>query len=67
MGPDGKTVVMESAWEKHKDSSKLTSILSILCYSVSDHCILEFFSNAGLRAAWIKVLPDLKERYIKEK
>jgi hypothetical protein len=63
MGPDGKTEVTESAWEKHKGSSKLTSIMTRVCNSVNELNIKEFFSNAGLRAAWKRVLPDLRRRY----
>lgn len=67
MGPDGKTVVKESAREKHIGNSKSTSIISKVCYNPSEVNIREFFSNAGLRAAWKMLKPDLRRRCKEEK
>jgi hypothetical protein len=52
---NGKAVKI-GAKTKFKDNPELTgSILTNVCYKVSDNAIEKFFSKAGLRAAWEKV------------
>jgi hypothetical protein len=63
MEPDGKNFVKERAKEKHSGTSKVTSIITNICNSVNENIIKEFFSNPGLRDAWIRVLPDLKREF----
>jgi hypothetical protein len=45
----------------YKNYPELTgSIITSVCYKVSDDAIKLFFSKAGLRAAWEKVSPFMR-------
>ena len=59
MRPDGKPL-KESAKVKHKDSSKLVSIITKVCCEVDKTSIEQFFKNEALRAAWEKVSDTMR-------
>ena len=59
MRHDGKPL-KESAKVKHKDSSKLVSIITKVCFEVETTSIKTFFKNEALRVAWEKVSPMMR-------
>jgi hypothetical protein len=59
--PDGKPKKIKAKTYFLKNPELTGSIITSVCYKVSDDAIKLFFSKAGLRAAWQKVSPFMRE------